>query len=106
LLPLKPMQCVVTAPGTVLSTSSQEVGQKLLLSRLYFRIAPGTVDGFNLVSLPSDNVSLWLEDVTFQGNFVSGRIRDYGRGIGRDYSLDGTTNIHAAGTGLSFVDRA
>jgi hypothetical protein len=101
LLQLKPGQCVLLFDQAPFGLERFTNRQKLLLSNLYLRYAPDNATerifaGLMFITDDMKNTYMWLDNVTFQGNFWKGK------GGGRGYSLGvhllgGGTRIHASG---------
>jgi hypothetical protein len=70
LRPLRPGQCVILTDGSFTVLSSSGLGQRLLLQNLYLRAASQAAllpQASYLMDVSGDDVSVWLEGVTFQG---------------------------------------
>jgi hypothetical protein len=96
-LPLKPGQCVLTVRHPPFAAS--ETGQLLLLRNLYFRAASTADLGIDkqMLSMWNDDIHVWLEDLTFQGDFWQGQ-GGYWNGL----YVWGSTNarVHLSGAPL------
>jgi hypothetical protein len=107
LLTLKPFQCVLTTDLGVFQTDVVDGPDALLLKNVYLRATTDVSDG-TLVTARTLGGSLWLEDVTFQGNYANST-----GGFWHAFSTDSGSatlpipgikmQVYAGGASLSFL---